>query len=242
MSYQNLKIYRPVSSKKITQGWGENRACIDANGKIFGTSTYCPSGSTSFYKSVGMLGHNGIDISEFVGADVYHGATFVGWMKTETDINGGIGVDVISKQPLFFEGKVPTSLKGLVPQEKVNGVNGFTSFVKMRYWHLKSPIGYDGKEVLPGQVIGLSGNSGASSGPHLHFAPKWCDREGKGIGKDNGFYGAFDPTPFYDHQSIIKDKITTDLTEEEREMIKKQISVLEQILRLFVKLKEVVHN
>lgn len=38
-----------------------------------------------------------------------------------------------------------------------------------RYAHLSRIISAAGKKVLAGEVIGLSGNSGRSSAPHLHF-------------------------------------------------------------------------
>lgn len=38
------------------------------------------------------------------------------------------------------------------------------------YGHLSDFLVQEGQRVAPGQAIALSGNSGASTGPHLHFA------------------------------------------------------------------------
>jgi murein DD-endopeptidase MepM/ murein hydrolase activator NlpD len=45
-----------------------------------------------------------------------------------------------------------------------------------------------GQSVAPGEVIGLSGSSGNSSGPHVHFEVH--------INDDSSHLGAVDPVPF----------------------------------------------
>jgi murein DD-endopeptidase MepM/ murein hydrolase activator NlpD len=49
--------------------------------------------------------------------------------------------------------------------------------VKIRYWdgtvtfyaHMSSLSVTEGESVVPGQVVGHSGNTGHSTGPHLHL-------------------------------------------------------------------------
>jgi murein DD-endopeptidase MepM/ murein hydrolase activator NlpD len=53
------------------------------------------------------------------------------------------------------------------------------------YAHNSSLIGQDGQKVKGGQLIAYSGNTGLSSGPHLHFE----------IRKENG--ETIDPAPYY---------------------------------------------
>jgi len=227
-----LQIFRPTISKKITQGWGENKACINNQGKIFGVSTVCPAGSQSFYKSVGMNGHNGLDIATITGEDIYHSATFDGWTLNEIDSAGGIGVDVVSNEPLFFAMPIPTELiNSAVPVE-----GGFTHYVKMRYHHLSKAVGHDKKQVTVGTVIGLAGNTGASSGPHLHFAPKWCLPDGRSVASNNGYYGAFDPKPYYNHEVLASDHAkymntpVVPLSVVEQKDIMAQLSVAKKLL------------
>lgn len=55
--------------------------------------------------------------------------------------------------------------------------SGYGTMVKIRYWddtvtfyaHMSSTSVSDGEVVEPGEVVGLSGNSGHSTGPHLHL-------------------------------------------------------------------------
>jgi len=191
-----LKLYRPVRSLGISQGFNESKACAKTNKhgglfypiKIIGTRTgLCPPGYANFYKLIGMKNHNGIDQKSWHGEPVYHCADFSGIMKTESDKEGGLGVDIISKEPVL-------------------DFQGSKRHVKIRYWHLKTPIGWDGREVKPGDLIGLADNTGASSSDHLHWAPKWCDKNGGNtIARNNGFYGAFDPSPYYFNHLFVLD-------------------------------------
>lgn len=236
-----LQIFRPLISKRISQPFAENKACINSQGKIFGTNSTCPAGSQSFYKSVGMDGHSGIDIPAIIGEDVYHAATYPGWIRTEIDNMGGIGVDVVSNEPLFFAMPIPHYLiNTAVP---VNG--GFTHYVKMRYHHLSKAIGHDGKQVTCGTVVGLAGNTGASSGAHLHFAPKWCLQDGRGVGQANGFFGAFDPKPYYNHEVLAADHAkymntpVVPLSQVEQKDVLAQLSLAKQLL---LALQKLVHN
>lgn len=203
---ETLKIYRPIISKRISQKFGENRACIDVQtGKISGTINKCPGGTIPFYQSIGMLGHNGHDLPAWVGEQVYHAATFAGWWRPDHDQAGGLGVDIVSNEPLFFPFPIPTELIKTAVPTTVDGIAGFTHHVKMRYWHLSKQLGQQGKQVTVGMVIGLAGNTGASSGPHLHFAPKWCLPDGRGVGDSNGYAGAFDPEPYYNNNITAND-------------------------------------
>jgi septal ring factor EnvC (AmiA/AmiB activator) len=62
---------------------------------------------------------------------------------------------------------------------------------KTIYAHLKSATVSNGQQVSEGQQIGVSDNTGNSSGPHLHFGVKPI----VGLNNNNGFFGAIDPQP-----------------------------------------------
>jgi len=217
-----------MRSKKITQQFGENKACRFPSGLIVGKlpNGSCPVitsqgkryASVDFYRDhLRMKGHNGVDIAAIEGEAVVHCATFGGTMYTEKDRMGGLGVDVVS-------------------EEKIRLKDGTESYIKVRYWHLKVPIGWDGKKVRYGQMIGLAGNTGASSGPHLHMGIKKCDKDGNSLEKGNGYYGAFDPEPYYGHNIYAADSAEyfgippEPLTEEEKNEIRIQISVITRVI------------
>jgi hypothetical protein len=199
----------------------------------------------SFYESIGMKGHNGHDISAILGEEVYHAGTFNGWWRTEVDTAGGIGVDVVSNEPLFFPFPIPTELINTAVPHEQDGVNGFIHYVKMRYWHLYAPVGFEKKQVTCGTVVGQAGNTGASSNTHLHSAPKWCLKDGRGVASNNGYTGAFDPAPYYDHSVTAKDHSTWLQKEviplskiEQKDMIES----LGSARRLLLELQKLIHK
>lgn len=245
MNYQTLQIFRPCISDKITQGWGENRACLRENGTIYGVprGQKCPS--QSFYESMGMKGHNGLDIAGLKGQEIYHAATFDGWWRPDSDIMGGLGVDIVSYEPLFFPFPIPYWLINTATPHEQDGKQGFIHHVKMRYWHLYRQLGYIEKKVTTGTTIGLMGNTGASSGTHLHFAPKWCLPDGRGVGQANGYYGAFDPNPYYvhsvtarEHAEMLKLEVVPLSKDEKKDMLE----TLSMAQNLLLTLQKLIHK
>lgn len=232
MEYQKLQIFRPIRSKKITQHFHDNEACVYSNGKVVGKGRNgCPHGSEDFYKSIGMKSHGALDIALITGENVLHGATYDGWMKTEVDNKGGIGVDVVSKDPLFFlPHELPSELIPQLEPATFGAQKGYVCHVKERHWHLKSVVGYDGKPVTFGQVIGLGGSTGASTAPHNHYAFKWCDKNGATLLPNNGYYGSFDFSPFYHHETFAGDMIKRELSVEERQQINAQLDSIDALI------------
>ena len=181
-----LKVFRPIQTNRPGQKFGENLACISSTGKISSalSNGVCPAGTKLLYPQLGMKGHSGEDWGLYRGEPVYHSAEFTGKMKTEVDRDGGVGVDVVS----------------LEVQELLGGIK---SHVKARYWHLLTPVGWDGKEIHSGDLIGYGDNTGMSSGDHLHWALKKCDKDGKNTEGWNGYMGAFDQAPYFENKFVV---------------------------------------
>ncbi len=65
--------------------------------------------------------------------------------------------------------------RGVITRASLRGGYGIMVSVKhdqgytTHYAHLFAALGREGDKVRKGQIIGLSGNSGRSTGPHLHF-------------------------------------------------------------------------
>jgi len=174
-----MKLYRPLQSNTLSQGFGENKVCIYPDGRLvlnFGKT--CPIYTESVYKKYGMIAHNGQDWGCWYGEPIYHSGEFSGIMKTEVDNAGGVGVDIISKEKVFMYKGNPT-------------------YVKLRYWHLKSVVGFDGKEIKEGDLIGYGDSTGVSTGNHLHWAFKPCNASGGNVDGQNGYFGAIDQAPYF---------------------------------------------
>ena len=124
------------------------------------------------YKKWGLQGHNGVDFAVPVGTPVRSAG------PTEGEVTK-CNMSDPDKSPLGYYVIVDH-----LPCEKYPG--GYRTV----YAHLRLLNVARGNLISPGQTVGTSGNSGNSTGPHLHFgfAPLPKDRS-------NGFGGYIDPYP-----------------------------------------------
>ncbi|RLB78573.1 MAG: hypothetical protein DRH24_14230 [Deltaproteobacteria bacterium] len=129
------------------------------------------------YRKFGLKAHNGFDIICWYREPIYHSGDFEGVAKTYVDMGGGIGVDIIGKE------------------------------FKLRYWHLKEFVVKDGQRVKMGDLIGYGDNTGFSTGNHLHLGLKRVDENGRTINKDNGYFGAIDPEPYFVNEFVLKERV-----------------------------------
>ncbi len=120
------------------------------------------------YRQYGMKGHNGIDLRAAVGTPVYAAGsgvvTFAG--SGHPWMGAEAGNCILLKHNGFYTG----------------------------YAHLSQIKVRNGQQVSKGQLIGLSGESGAAYGPHLHFEvlkdpPNW----------NNGYKGRVNPRNYLGH-------------------------------------------
>lgn len=100
-------------------------------------------------------GHAGVDYRANFGSPVYAASSGI-ILDSEKGWNGGFGINVF-----------------------ISHGSGMTT----RYAHLSSYVVNSGQSVSKGQLIGYSGNSGRSTGPHLHFELRI-----HGVAKDPGTY------------------------------------------------------
>lgn len=98
-----------------------------------------------FRDLVGMWWHNGMDLRAVEGTPVY--AVADGIVKVSKDNPTGYGLYIV-----INHGKWGSL-----------------------YAHLKQYNTFVGQEVKAGQLIGYSGNTGASTAPHLHFEIRECE-------------------------------------------------------------------
>ncbi len=123
---------------------------IDSNGQNFGVFTY-PYGSDG--RGIGPSRiHHGIDMPNDIGTTIRAAGSGTVIYASQTDDD-------------VFQGS--TSYGRVVAIEHDFGWNSET--LTTIYAHLQAPLVQEGDYVQLGQPIGLNGNTGRSSGPHLHF-------------------------------------------------------------------------
>lgn len=131
-------------------------------------------GNEHIYKQFGMKGHNGRDYGIPEGTPIY--ASFDGKVKVKDSKEEGYGLHI----------KLRSSYRA---REVVLG-------------HLSKVIVKDGAEVHLGDLIGYTGNTGFSTGPHLHMGLRYLIPQSGDVFKwevldhDNGYYGYVDHGPF----------------------------------------------
>lgn len=95
-----------------------------------------------YRKTQGLHGYNGVDLAEYLGAPIMAAASGEVILARQGGYNGGYGNYVVIKHS-----------------------NGTQTL----YGHMLSVGVSTGQQVVQGQVIGYLGNTGRSTGPHLHF-------------------------------------------------------------------------
>lgn len=100
---------------------------------------------------------------------------------------------------------------GIVVKDEDNAVSGaYGKYVTIwspsikkatQYCHLASNSVSNGQQVKKGDVIGVMGSTGNSTGPHLHLNLFEVDDNGVRLNKNNGYLGGIDPLPFLQETS-----------------------------------------
>lgn len=159
-----LSLYSPCKPFAINQHFAANQPCVrnfgEPNQQVIDSyqDGTCPAGSDKLYPHFGMAGHNGTDLK--AGEQEVRAATSGTVVEIQKALARGLGV-------------------GILTDEKVE-VDGYGShYIKLRYWHLKTILVQAGQKVSEGDLIGISDNTGYSSGNHVHF-------EGQPMTKDAG--------------------------------------------------------
>lgn len=185
-------IYYPIRPFHINQHFGGNLPCV----KDFGLPTQdivtgagdntCPVGYDKLYKQWGMLGHNGTDLA--AGEQPVTASMDGVVIEQQTVPARGLGLGILTNQQYDF-GDL--------------GVH----YLKIRYWHLKSFNVQAGDSVKIGDQIGISNNTGYSSGNHLHFEGQLMDKDfGEHpyvINGNNGYFGAISLEPYLSDKFVF---------------------------------------
>lgn len=186
-----MKIYSPLPACFLVQGYGKK-----------GTA---PS-MVREYNKIGLKFHNGIDWGAMCKDNqVHHGG------KCESVFMNVAGVGDLTVTRVNKED---------------NG--GFGIFARADngdvfcWWHFDviDPIIFVGTKIRFGQNLGLSGNTGISTGAHCHFGYY------PAIGGDPQMGGASDPTPYLDYRFCGGIATQIELIQKLLEIYRSFISIL----------------
>lgn len=127
--------------------------------------------NAAYYAKYGMKGHNGIDFAVPVGTPVY--APHEGFVTLKDNGKLGYGKHVVI---LSLEYKPNICRESTLA-------------------HLSKFAVQPGAFVSAGDLVGYSGNTGDSTGPHTHWTYCLEDAHGGILNYGNGFHGAIDLAP-----------------------------------------------
>lgn len=116
----------------------------------------------SMYAKFGLKGHNGLDFASTAGTPVY------ACMSGEVTVS--------------HQGKKGYGLHVRITNDKYQVV----------YGHLSEEFVSSAKSVEKGDLLGYTGNTGFSTGPHLHFGVRERNNN-QIVNYNNGYFGYFDP-------------------------------------------------
>lgn len=143
-----IELYLPLEQIKVTQPFGTNYL--------------------DFYKKLGMIGHNGLDLKANDSCPIY--ACHYGTVsRAEIDPNAGKFIEIWDIGRKY----------------------------KTQYFHLKEFRVLKGDVTGAGKIIGYADNTGLSTGAHLHLTLKETSYNGEVRNRDNGYFGAVDPSPYF---------------------------------------------
>lgn len=115
-------------------------------------------------------------------------------------LNGHEGIDfaVPNGTPVFAIADGTVVRRMFSAKDYGNFVTVWHPNLKIASWycHLQSQSVNVGDHLNEGAQIGLSNNTGNSSGPHLHFGICQVDGDGVRINTNNGYQGFVDPAPY----------------------------------------------
>ena len=188
-----MKIYRPTKTDLLCQLFGKENTFASV---------------MTLYKSLGLEGHNGFDFGvRCKDTQVIHGG------MCESIYMNVIGAD-LTVCSFQIDNKYGYGINAV--DEKGN---------KFCWWHFDylNPNIYVGYKLTFGEELGVAGNTGLSTGAHLHFGyyPATAN-------KNNGYGGSADPMPFYDNRFCLD--------------IKSQIGWIQKMIELYMAIVNIIKN
>ncbi len=194
-----MRIYRCVKTNLLTQGYGVKNT----------QASLIP-----LYNSLGLAGHEGYDLAVVCkNNQVKHGGQCE---QVYFDLDIKATITTIQKDENYGYGIVARS-------EDKDGIFDHI------WWHFDviSPNLTVGTVLETGDVLGTAGNTGRSTGAHLHRELRPFGRDNKGnyykLQPNNGYKNAIDLAPYFDDRFVL-DVLSN---------LKEQVSILQRLINLF---------
>jgi murein DD-endopeptidase MepM/ murein hydrolase activator NlpD len=137
------------------------------------------------YARFGLAGHDGQDFPTPIGTPVL--AAHDGYVSAANSSNSAYGLYLA----------VAWEEDGVIYE------NVYGHFSELHYPDFPDNVFNKQYPVKAGDVIGLSGNTGNSTGPHLHFGLRIYNLQGQLLNHDNGFLGCVDPMPYLEEKETM---------------------------------------
>jgi LysM repeat protein len=135
-----------------------------SNGTITGTSTYAPSFRDPTKPDLGNLILRPVPLSVSVRTQGAHG-----WNRSAVDIGAPIGTPIRAGYDAVATVATEVGYNGGYGKYVVLDAEIEGKQVRMIYGHMSRVLIAPGQTVTRGQVIGLVGSTGHSTGPHVHW-------------------------------------------------------------------------
>jgi murein DD-endopeptidase MepM/ murein hydrolase activator NlpD len=90
------------------------------------------------------------------------------WSKA-TEFHGGLDINAGMNTPIYAPAAGTVFFAGKQPEYGIAIILDHGQDIRSLYGHLSKPTVQTGQKVERGMVIGYTGNTGRSSGPHLHY-------------------------------------------------------------------------
>ena len=187
-----------LSNGQAAIGWAAEAAnsvtLIARPPKLAGTAI--PDKASRRYLALPFVGNFGISQLWGENPQIYSTISY-----DNVPLRGHNGIDFLT--PL--DTPIAAVDNGVVAETVWNDPTGFGRYIKVNhswgeavYGHLNNITVAPGQQVTAGTVLGASGNTGFSSGPHLHFAIRINP-----YSRTNGWGGYTDPLPYLDPGAVI---------------------------------------
>lgn len=158
-----------VSGGTITVGAGSAGAVpneiIEASESPLGNQPNGNSSCFGFYSPTNCTAHNGVDLTSPTSSPKIH--------SIADGVVKGVDASAVHCEPDWKNGKAcsvcANSRGNSVEIEHTVIINGVETKFISQYFHLSSVSVQNGQMVSKGDEIGIMGNTGCSSGRHLHF-------------------------------------------------------------------------